>query len=590
MTKQLEQQQHQLQQQQQQQQQQSNASGAGLGLASGKQNENNNAGQANARTNGQPPLRPMNTATDWKASSDKKKSSSCCCCPWFSWITSAFRSGGDSPGTPRSPSERNFWRIDTPAELTELLCDGRAIFDPAFKVPLDVDDLHPCPPPAPEFLNIKIAPLPAQTLPSQLETLLTYLNKSEATAPKDTQLALLPNMKIGQDFGEFRFIELFAGIGGFRLGMEALGGKCVFSSELHPTAQAVYCDHWMGAKEAGIMAGDIRLIPGEEVPDHELLTAGFPCQPFSALGEQEGMLESKGRLFLQICRVLRAKRPPLALLENVPGLIRALETVLEEVRLSGYRVAHRIYNSASLLPQKRKRLFIVAIRSDLSEVCEAYRFPWLPELKRSLGEIVQTRLSKPELDSLVPTSERLFRLRESKAFKESPEDVIAKLSGPAAPLVSSYGQGGSGQFVRYTQLVPGGEEEDASPRRYSSRECARLQGFPESFSYQACEGPRAWYRLIGNAVSPPVVCALGASLLSAYKHADKKCPCPGLAAALQLAVDATPEPARSRLLNRPIDPFNDRVCDIIAAASGAAGSSNESFYSCSDNPKGLSAE
>ncbi|CAE8593715.1 unnamed protein product, partial [Polarella glacialis] len=236
-----------------------------------------------------------------------------------------------------------------PAELLALLAQGAAVFDPAFRPPCELDDLQPCPDLDPILAEASKQPLPAQER-----------GKTSAAAA-----------------GEW------LRIGGFRLGLEALGGQCVFASELHPTARAVYQENWPGESERGVLAGDIRLVPADEVPEHELLTAGFPCQPFSALGEQQGLAESRGLLFLHICRLLRTKRPPLALLENVPGLLetdegRALQAVLDELRASGYRVAYRVYNSQSLLPQKRKRVYIVCIRSDLQAACDSFRFPWLP--------------------------------------------------------------------------------------------------------------------------------------------------------------------------------------------------------------------
>jgi len=428
-----------------------------------------------------------------------------------------------------------------PGPLADLLASGAAALDPEFWPPCDLDDLHPCPDADPHECCADRAPLPAQDA------------EGHAFAA-DGPPCCGP--------GPFTFVELFAGIGGFRLGLEALGGRCVFASEMHPTARAVYCENWptqCGAAAAmcGKLAGDIRLVPVEDVPEHDVLTAGFPCQPFSALGEQTGLQESRGRLFLQVCRVLRGRRPPLALLENVPGLLgtdggRALEAVARALKESGYRVAHRVYNSQAVLPQKRKRVYIVAIRADLEAACEVFRFPWLPDLGRTLAEALERPPPAEELGHLVVSEDRWGRLQQSRAFHEAPEDILGCLDAPAAPLVASYGQGGSGSFSRYTQLVPpeGAPAGDLSrPRRLSRRECARLQGFPETFSYAACDGPRAWYRLIGNAVSPPIVCALAASLLCALRHAGaRRCRLPGTRAALQLALQAGPPEAVDRLL------------------------------------------
>mmetsp|Transcript_57179 Transcript_57179/g.158320 ORF Transcript_57179/g.158320 Transcript_57179/m.158320 type:complete len:322 (+) Transcript_57179:102-1067(+) len=315
-----------------------------------------------------------------------------------------------------------------------------------------------------------------------------------------------------------------------------------------------------------------------------MLTAGFPCQPFSALGEQKGLSESRGRLFLHICRILRARQPPLVLLENVPGLLetdagQAFETVLTEVRASGYRVAYRMYNSQCVLPQKRKRVYIVAIRADLEDACNNFRFPWLPELNRSVSEILEETLHPEEAASLVVSEHRWAKIQASLAFQEAPEDVLGPLDQPAAPLVSTYGEG-CGRYARYTQLVPGRAQPGGTrgpPRRFSRREVARLQGFPEGFALGA-GGPRAWYRLAGNAVGPPMVCALAGALLCALEHDVSGCLGPalgGVAPALRLALAAAPAAARTTLLARLIRGPGGWVelplADLLACLEGGGG-------------------
>lgn len=416
-----------------------------------------------------------------------------------------------------------------PAQLLKLLADGVVVFEPSFVPPVDLDDLHPCLEPEPQWASQASSPLPAQVAECGVSS--DCHDGAAAASP-----CCGP--------GPFRFIELFAGIGGFRVGLEALGGRCVFASEMHPTAQAVYRDNLPQDVSADILVGDIRSVASEDVPEHEILTAGFPCQPFSALGEQRGLQESRGRLFMHICRLLRARRPPLALLENVPGLLetdegRALEAVLGELRASGYRVAHRLYNSSTLLPQKRKRI-IVAIRADLEATCESFRFPWLPELGRHVREALEDPVPPEELEGLLLPEKRWARLRASAPFGSDAgfrADVFGSLDAAASPLVSSYGKGGSiGQFARYTQLLSMCDGDNDRPRRFSCRECARLQGFPEEFSYASCAGPKSWYRLIGNAVSPPLVCALAGAALCALRHPGRGCRAPGTGAALALAL------------------------------------------------------
>lgn len=422
---------------------------------------------------------------------------------------------------------------DVPQELLDMLASGDARLDLDFQVPSDLDELHPCPEPDPRWNMSAAAPLEAQS--------------ADDHGGADGQAA-----RICPGPGPFRFVELFAGIGGFRVALEALGGSCVFASELHPTAQAVYRENFPD-EAASTLVGDIRVVPADDIPDHDLLTAGFPCQPFSALGGQDGLAVKRGQLFWHICRVLRARRPRAALLENVPGLIetdegKAMDIILQELRASGYRVAYRILNSQLLVPQKRKRVYIVAIRGDLDEACAFFRFPWLPDLGRAASEIVEEPPAA-EAGSLELSEERWLRMQQSRAFVERPEDVLGPMERPAAPLVSSYGQG-RGAFIKCTQLVPG--QGGRPPRRFSCRECARLQGFPEGFSYKACGGPASWYKLIGNAVSPPIVCALAGAIMCALRHAGAPCGLPGLAESLQLTLACLPKDRQAHLLDTEV--------------------------------------
>lgn len=437
-----------------------------------------------------------------------------------------------------------------PPELLALLRTGVAVFEPAIELPC----FHPCPPADPRMAELGALPLPAH----------------EETADNSS---ISENQHEGihgcSSLGPFRFIELFAGIGGFRVALEALGGQCVFASDVHPTARAVYQENWPSQLDGGkrdVLAGDIRLVPAEAVPEHEILTAGFPCQPFTGLGKQRGVNEPKGQLFLHICRILRTRRPPLALLENVTGLVNtddgcAMRAVLEEIRSSGYRVAYRVYDSRCLVPQKRKRVYIVAIRADLEDVCARFRFPWVPDLGRSLGEVLERPVPAEEAERLVLSADQWTRIAASQPFRDNPDNIIARLDLPANTLISSYGEGkSSSRFCRLSQLVSSCEcphnrfsVADSPPRYFSSRECARIQGFPEAFLYSACDGPYSWYRLIGNAVSPPVVCALAGALLCALRHQGQRCNMPGTARAVRLALDSGCEEARSRLLELQVE-------------------------------------
>lgn len=182
----------------------------------------------------------------------------------------------------------------------------------------------------------------------------------------------------------FQFIELFAGIGGFRIGLEKAGGRCVFASEIDPTAAGTYEAFFGEAPQ-----GDVTRLGVECIPDHDILTGGFPCQPFSSLGAQPGLEDAKGVLFQEICRILRGKRPRGFLLENVPGLLtcdqgRAFRAIVEALQDAGYRVDHHVINSRCLTPQNRKRVYLVGVRTDLPAAAAAFPFPFIPDLGLAL--------------------------------------------------------------------------------------------------------------------------------------------------------------------------------------------------------------
>eukprot|EP00802_Teleaulax_amphioxeia_P009173 Tamp_09189.p1 GENE.Tamp_09189~~Tamp_09189.p1 ORF type:complete len:633 (-),score=98.66 Tamp_09189:315-2111(-) len=171
----------------------------------------------------------------------------------------------------------------------------------------------------------------------------------------------------------FRFCELFAGIGGFRLGLEPLGGECCFTSELEPEARQVYVANFGGEPPAG----NIMDIGSEDIPHFDLLTAGFPCQSWSETGEVGGFADPRGVLFYEITRLLYAKKPAGFLLENVPNLAKvgdgaALELILSELRAAGYSTHHRIVNCRPLVPQRRLRLYLVGFL----DANAAAKFKW----------------------------------------------------------------------------------------------------------------------------------------------------------------------------------------------------------------------
>ena len=174
----------------------------------------------------------------------------------------------------------------------------------------------------------------------------------------------------------FLYAELFAGIGGFRLGLEALGGHCVFASEIDPFAAATYARNF-----GETPLGDITEIRTESIPAHDVLTAGFPCQSFSRAGAQKGLEDQRGDLFHEIIRVANAQQPRALILENVPNLIHidrghALHYIISELCGAGYHVRVQVLNAAALVPQHRERLFLVCFRD--AKAADAFRWPYFP--------------------------------------------------------------------------------------------------------------------------------------------------------------------------------------------------------------------
>ena len=345
----------------------------------------------------------------------------------------------------------------------------------------------------------------------------------------------IPNIKetcmIEKQNGDaaFTYAEMFAGIGGFGVALEALGGKCVFYSELLNECRDTYKINFPDTNLSCIH-GDIYEVPDSAFPQQlDLLVAGFPCQPFSKLGDQPGFNCEKGRghLFLEIVRALKLSQPKAFLLENVPGLLGmkdTLDVIIKAFCEAGYRVNAEVCSARGLTATARKRLFFVGIRQDLSMQeneaastaidASCYRFPFIPDLKLCSHDILDyNTLNKVEKDILTLTEETFEQLRNSRWKPHH----LAWPNKHCDTLTSHYGNAvGRGD----SQLVP--SPSPHPPRRFSVRECARIMGFPNEFKFidaRQGQGEMAYrkqcYRMLGNAVCPPLVAALAGSVLDA---------------------------------------------------------------------------
>lgn len=345
----------------------------------------------------------------------------------------------------------------------------------------------------------------------------------------------------------FTYAEMFGGIGGFGVALDRLGGACTFYSEIDERCRETYSLNF--DTKSSCIHGDIYDVPDEAFPQNlDMLVAGFPCQPFSALGDQPGFDCEKGRgqLFLQIVRALKLSKPKCFLFENVPGLLGmkdTLDVILSAFRGAGYRVSAEVCSARGLTATIRKRLFFVGVREDLvksnalnaSDVPKEktatdtkqddataslldtsfFQFPYIPDLKLCCHDIIDyDELPAAELDVLRLSESTWDQLSQNKKWKP------ANLAWPnrhCDTLTSHYGNAvGRGD----SQLVPSSCPHP--PRRFSVRECARLMGFPNTFTFSGIrpeQGEMAHrkegYRMVGNAVCPPLIAVLAGSVLNA---------------------------------------------------------------------------
>lgn len=293
-----------------------------------------------------------------------------------------------------------------------------------------------------------------------------------------------------------RTIDLFAGIGGIRLGFESLGCVNVFASEWDKHAQKMY-----EANFGDRPFGDINDIAPEEIPDHDILLAGFPCQPFSIAGKGLGFDDTRGTLFFNIEAILRAKRPRAFLLENVKRLTthdqgRTMEVILCSLRALGYTVYHRVLNTLDYgLPQRRERIYIVGFREALH-----FDFPNPnPMGYRPLAEILEQEVDPSYFLSPELKQRRFAALKQEPFFPSIwHENIGGNIS--MLPYSCALRAGGS-----YNYLVVNGE------RRLTSREMLRLQGFPDDFVINLPYSQAR--RVAGNTVSVPVIRAIAQQML-----------------------------------------------------------------------------
>lgn len=308
---------------------------------------------------------------------------------------------------------------------------------------------------------------------------------------------------------QIKFIDLFAGIGGFRIALEKHGAKCVFTSEWDKGAQKTYYENF-----GEIPQGDITKINEKDIPKHDIICAGFPCQAFSISGKQQGFKDARGTLFFDIARIAKYHQPRALFLENVKNLVKhyhgnTLKIILRILDEIGYDAYHQVLVASHYgVPQARERIYIAAFRKDLG--VSYFKFP-RPTYKRIFVKDV--------LEDEKRTQEYIINREDIKFWKRDETPVlkpiqigqinnggqgerIYSVNGHAITL-SAYGGGAAGKTGAY--LING------KIRRLSPKECARVQGFPEWFKIPVSKSQA--YKQFGNSVAVPVVEAIYKQLL-----------------------------------------------------------------------------
>ncbi len=323
---------------------------------------------------------------------------------------------------------------------------------------------------------------------------------------------------------EFRFIDLFAGIGGIRMGFEAHGGKCVFTSEWNKFAQKTYLANFPQTSDH-IFAGDITEVDEKDVPDHEVLLAGFPCQPFSiagvskknALGRPHGFeCTTQGTLFFDVARIIAKKQPKAFLLENVKNLIshdkgNTFKVILQTLRNElGYELHYKVIDGQHFVPQHRERILIVGFKGKTDFSWDALRLPPKGSVKLSSilhpqdgsesAEEPYTTGKQARVNSKYILTPKLWAYLQAYAEKHRKAG-----NGFGFGLVDgdSITRTLSARYYKDGSEILLSQGKNKCPRRLTPRECARLMGFPRGFIIPVSDTQS--YRQFGNSVVMPVM-------------------------------------------------------------------------------------
>lgn len=311
-----------------------------------------------------------------------------------------------------------------------------------------------------------------------------------------------------------KFIDLFCGLGGFRIAFEANGGECVFSSDIDKAARETYKDNF-GEEPSG----DITKIDAKDIPDFDVVCAGFPCQPFSLAGKRRGFEDTRGTLFFDVLRIIKEKRPKAFFLENVAGLTNhdngnTIQVIMDSLDEAGYYATYKLLNAKDYgVPQNRNRWYCVGVRKDLTTEDEFIKYSFYPDkcaLKYTLEDIV-----KKDVDDSYNSSE-IAIANINKHIGDAEKELLSEgkilLANNVRPSRTFFAKNGVSPCLT-AKMGTGGNNVPIvvnSMRKLTEKECLRIMGFPET--YKIRKNYSQSYKQVGNSVIVPILTEIATRL------------------------------------------------------------------------------
>ena len=361
--------------------------------------------------------------------------------------------------------------------------------------------------------------------------LLTKLENGSEINSRKIKVESILNFKIQNPYKnkkksfDYTFIDLCCGIGGFSLAFEKNGGQCIFSSEIDKYASKTYARNFGKAPK-----GDFTKINAKNIPIHDVLIAGFPCQPFSTAGLKKGFEDARGTIFFEIVKLLEKHNTPIVVLENVKNLINIdkgntfqiiLQTLVGELEITpgkrlNYYVDFKILNALDFgCPQNRERIFIICFNKNIfkfEKIIELFKWPKPKNTRKNLAEILE---DSSLLDNKYTLSDNMYQGHVNRTKKNIERGqpfahkIFKNTDSNTGTLSSRYYKDGKEILIDQTYL-------GKNPRKLTPRECARLQGFPENFIIDAVSMSLI-YKQFGNSVAVPVAVAIAKSIRNFLK-------------------------------------------------------------------------